>query len=222
MEKSNEADPLKRMVEKDTGAEELSPMDPPDAFSPPAKDAVPFELLHPFLQELINEHKTFSEELNEIENTLQDVQKNGFSRLHNEQFAHFFKCLDEDVIRHQQFEDSLLFPMLEERLIKNEHHSKAEYPKTPVDIMRDEHTKVIQLSALAFNMMSLAFRLPDKKSSLMVLDLSIDQSKQLLEVLKLHIFREDNIIFGLAHKYIEQSEFDSMYKRFKLLPSQQE
>ena len=51
-------DPLKRVVEKQTDQEELSPMDPPEAYEPPNLEAVPYEEMHPFLQKLRDEHKS--------------------------------------------------------------------------------------------------------------------------------------------------------------------
>ena len=54
----NKNDPLKRRVEKQTEQEEFSPMDPPDAYSPPNIDTVDYKDMHPFLQQLVNEHKS--------------------------------------------------------------------------------------------------------------------------------------------------------------------
>lgn len=45
--KLRETDPLKRVVEKQTEQEKFSPMNPPDAYSPPAGEAVPYEKLPP-------------------------------------------------------------------------------------------------------------------------------------------------------------------------------
>ena len=42
------------------------------------------------------------------------------------------------------------------------------------------------------------------------LDAAIEQGKALVELLKLHIFREDNVVLPMAHKYISQEEFDQI------------
>jgi len=50
--KLQESDPLKRIVEKQSEQEEFSPMDPPDAYAPPAGEAIPYEKLPSFLQKI--------------------------------------------------------------------------------------------------------------------------------------------------------------------------
>ncbi len=52
LKKLKDEDPIRRMVEKESGLDELSPMDPPDAFKPPTVDALPYEELSPFLQKM--------------------------------------------------------------------------------------------------------------------------------------------------------------------------
>ena len=63
LKKLKEEDPLTRMVEKESGSDEYSPMDPPDAYSPPTIDAIPYQELHPFLQKFMDEHKICNSEL---------------------------------------------------------------------------------------------------------------------------------------------------------------
>ena len=53
IKKLQTTDPLKRMVEKQSEQEEFSPMDPPDAYSPPGIEAVPYEKMPLFLQKLV-------------------------------------------------------------------------------------------------------------------------------------------------------------------------
>ncbi len=216
----NLQDPLTKQQEIDVETKGLSPMDPPDAYDPPLKDAVPYEQLHPFLQELYDEHQEFSAELDAVETRIRKIQTGGFAKEDNSEFAKFFKLLDEDVLRHHKAEEQWLFPLLQKRLLENEEHSKGNYPTTAVDMMLEDHVKIVQLSALAFNMMSLAFRLPDRASSLMVLDLAIEQCKALHEALKLHIFREDHIVWTLAHKYLTPAELDDMLAKKKLFKAE--
>ncbi len=73
LKNQKQSDPLKRFVEKDGYLQEYSPMNPPDAYSIKSSDTIPYEKLHPFLQELIDEHnnstskiKAFEEILNKI------------------------------------------------------------------------------------------------------------------------------------------------------------
>jgi hemerythrin-like domain-containing protein len=43
-----------------------------------------------------------------------------------------------------------------------------------------------------------------------LLDAALEQAKNLGELLRLHVFREDNIVFPLAHSLISRAEFDGM------------
>lgn len=212
----NQQDPLQKQTNIDIETKGLSPMDPPDAYEPPAKNTVPYEDLHPFLKELYNDHRQFSEALNLVEHLIHKIQIEGFQKSDHAGFATFFKMLDEDVLRHHKAEELWLFPLLQRRLLEHNDHSRGNYPTTAVDMMVDDHVKIVQQSALAFNLMGLAFRLPDRASGLMTLDLALEQCKALHETMKLHIFREDHIIWGLAHKYLTPAELDDMLAKKKL------
>ena len=72
--------------------------------------------------------------------------------------------------------------------------------------MEDDHVKFIQLGTLTFNMLGLASRLGDQRSRAITYDLACHSGTELVELLKLHIFREDNIIFPLAQKYLSEQE----------------
>ncbi len=207
----NPHDPLKKQAEIDIDTKGLSPMDPPDAYEPPLKDVVPYEQLHPLLKELYDEHRQFSDALNSVENLMQKIQTDGFQKSDNAEFAKFFKLLDEDVMRHHKAEEMWLFPLLQRRLLEHNEHSRGDYPTTAVDMMVDDHVRIVQLSALAFNLMGIAFRLPDRASGIVVLDLALEQCKALHETLKLHIFREDHILWSLAQKYLTREELDALY-----------
>jgi hemerythrin-like domain-containing protein len=100
-----------------------------------------------------------------------------------------------------------LFPILKQRLIDSGEHSNEPILKTPVDLMEDDHVKFIQLASLTFNILGLAARLPDKHSRMLTYDVAYNTGIELVELLRLHIYREDNILFPLAHKLLTKSEF---------------
>ena len=79
--------------------------------------------------------------------------------------------------------------------------------------MEDEHAKAMQLAAVVVNFLGLVFRLPDERSGMIVLDAALEQGKNLIELLRLHVFREDNVVFPLAHQLISIAEFDEMHSR---------
>ena len=50
----------------------------------------------------------------------------------------------------------------------------------------------------------------DAASRQLVLEAAVQQGDVLVELLRLHIFRENNIIFPLAHRLIDASVLESM------------
>lgn len=210
--KLQENDPLKRMVEKQTEQEEFSPMNPPDAYAPPAGEAIPYEKLPSLLQKLVDEHRNGLKELEAFEQVLALLHQQGLKpdQAVDEGLRRFFRFLDEKVVRHNLKEEKILFPLLQERLLEKGEHSKGNYPKTAVDMLEDDHIKTMQLAAVTFNFLGLAARLPDAPSRAVTLDAALEQGKELVELMRLHIFREDNVVFPLAVKHIAESEFREM------------
>ena len=206
----NQNDPLKRKAEKQTEQEEFSPMDPPDAYSPPNLEAVPYEKMPRFLQQLMDEHQACVKELDDFEATLLHIQEKGIDRAVNGKLSHFFEFFDEHIVRHNQKEEKVLFPLLQKKLLENGEHGHGANPVTAVDMLEDDHVKTIQLAAVVFNFFGLVMRLPDANSRLVVLDTALEQGKVLIEMLRLHIFREDNIVFAQAQRLFSSEEFAGM------------
>ncbi len=205
----NKHDPLKRMVERQEETEEFSPMDPPEAFKPPTLDEVKYEDMHPFIQTLMDEHKACHKVIEAFENTLNTLHTDGFSKNILEGINDFFSFFDESIIEHNRKEDSTIFKDLNIIL-----HQKGEFStgteKTVVDLMEDDHTKMLQLAAISFNLFGLITRIPDPGSAMVILDLAVEQTKALIEMLKLHIFREDNVVFPIANNYLAAEVMNTM------------
>lgn len=214
-------DPLTRIAEKQTEQEEYSPMNPPDAYDPPRLETIPYEDLHPFLQHLMNDHKACKEELDAFEEMLFQIQKEGVPRDINQALSKFFRFLDEHVVVHHVKEEKILFPLLQDRLLAAGEHSRGPTPRTAVDMLEDDHLKIMQLAAVTFNFFGLAGRLPDPASRTIVLDAAIEQAKTMTEMLRLHIFREDNIVFPLAARHITGKELDEMARDPRISPNAQ-
>ena len=93
-------------------------------------------------------------------------------------------------------------------------HSTSAIPgakvSTAVDLMKSDHLQYLQISAVMTNFFGISKRLPDEQSRLYVLDAAVRQGRKLIEDLKLHIFREDEVLFSLAHNLIKPEEFDQM------------
>lgn len=212
--KLNRMDPLHRQADRGLDvAHGLSPMDPPDAYAPPAIEPVSTGALHPFLRQFRDEHVPFMEELNAFEAAILSIQKSGYAKESDAKLRHFFHYLEQEFTPHSRREEATLFPLLRERLIASGEYGSGSGPATATDVMEDEHAKAMQLAAVVVNFLGLVFRLPDERSAIVVLDAALEQGKNLVELLRLHVFREDNIVFPLAHRLLSIAEFDELQSR---------
>lgn len=204
-------DPIRRFVGKDN-SEELSPMDPPDAYSPKNIEAIPYEKLHPFLQELIDEHKAFTYALSQFEEAMISWRKNNwiFTDAIDVGLKQFFTFFDENVPKHNQKEEKIFFPMLNKKLIESGEHSSTDDSFTGINLMEDEHIKVAQAAAIVFNFLGLGSRLPDKRSQEITFVAAFEQGIAIVETMKLHIFREENMLFSQAMQLFTDFEFDKL------------
>jgi hemerythrin-like domain-containing protein len=216
LKRYKEEDPLKRMVEKESGGQELSPMEPPDISEndlPPAH----FDNYHDCLKQLTSEHQEFGEMLTEFEKAILFFKENGLQKQEEtkEIINRFFAYIDNTVLPHNRKEEKILFYLLNKQLVAKDIYSKNDSSNTVIDIMEDDHSKLIQLSALAFNLLGLAARLPDHDSRLIVLDVAIEQSLAMIELLRLHIYREDHIVFDLAMEHLSEDELSQIAEQLK-------
>ena len=76
--------------------------------------------------------------------------------------------------------------------------------------MEDEHIKVAQVTAIVFNFLGLAARLPDQQSREITYQSAFNQGMAIIETMKLHIFREENILFPQAMQYFTEHEFTNL------------
>ncbi len=100
---------------------------------------------------------------------------------------------------------------MHKRLIEVGEHSHQPTPTTAINLLENDHTQFIQLGTLAFNIMGLATRVHDIQSKTFINDVAWNNARELVETLKLHIYREDNKLFPQAQKYITEEEFDLIY-----------
>ena len=208
----NREDPIKRNVDKDPELAEHSPMDPPEAYDGTAVEDVSYEQMDAVLQHYMDEHKLCINKVERFETALIRFKENGYQLNEdiNRKFSEFFQFFDQNIMDHNQREEKQLFPLLQERLMASGEHGEGEDPKTAVDMMEDDHIKFIQLGALTFNILGLATRLPDERSRMLVYDVAFNNGLELIELLRLHIYREDKIVFPLAHKLIDKEAFTKL------------
>ncbi|MBL7892876.1 MAG: hemerythrin domain-containing protein [Bacteroidia bacterium] len=210
----SKSDPVKRNVDKGLEQVEHTPMDPPSAYEQPGKMKVDFENMDKPLQTFVEEHKIAVLQVESFERALVQFKTSGYKvdQKVNEIFATFFKYFDSELLPHNDKEEKTLFPLLNKRLIEAGEHSTGETKLTAIDVMEDDHVKFIQLGTLSFNFFGLATRIKDQGSRMFVLDTAYETARELIELLKLHIYREDYTLFPLAQKYLSKDEFDAIEK----------
>tara|TARA_R110000744_G_scaffold312360_1_gene419677 strand:+ start:460 stop:1203 length:744 start_codon:yes stop_codon:yes gene_type:complete len=203
-------DPVKKQSEKGLDDQEDSPMDPPNAYEEPGKVTIQEANMANAIITFMDEHRELLKVVEEFEKGIVAYKTNGYNLTKeiNGSFSKFFKCFDEDLLPHNRKEEKVLFPILHNKLILAGEHSKGVKQVTAIDVMEDDHVKFIQLGALAFNLLGLATRMADERSRIFVLDTAYETSRELVELIKLHIYREDETLFPLALKYISKEEFE--------------
>ena len=213
---NKKSDYIKRFVEKDADDVQVySPMDPPDAYKPQGIEPVPYKELHAALQIFMDEHKNTLARIDELEATLIEIKKEGPNRERNKKLGEFFEYLDDNIVLHNLKEERVLFPFIHDQMINNGEHGLGPIPDTAVDMLENDHIKMMELATLTFSLMGITSRIVDPVSNALLLDTAIEQGLSLVELLRLHIFREDNVVFPLAHKYLTKNDYEKITKQLK-------
>ncbi|MCB9223141.1 MAG: hemerythrin domain-containing protein [Crocinitomicaceae bacterium] len=207
-----ETDPIIKNAEKGDH-EELSPMDPPSGYDNERIIGIDYDNFHQSMKDLCDEHKNALAVCERFEKALQEFKTGGYyiTKEINDSFNAFFVAFDENIMPHNRKEEKGLFPILHKKMLESGEHSEGEEKHTPVDLMEDEHIKMLQLATLSFNLLGLAMRLKEEGDIAMTFDLAYHKGLELVEMLKLHIFREDNTIFPLAQQLLTEEEFARFY-----------
>ena len=208
--RAKEEDPIIRTVEKDDELSEYSPMDPPEAYDETyTKATLGYDEMNKGIQVLMDEHKKAIEQIEKFEAALLELKTSGYrmTREINDALSVFFQYFDNNILEHNRKEEKYLFQLLHDKMIESGESSKEAIPQTAVDLMEDDHVKFIQLAGLTFNLLGLAVRLPDENSRALTFDVAFNSGHELIELLKLHIFREDNTLFPIAQQLISTDEF---------------
>ena len=188
-----------------------SPYSPPDAYNPPKIDEqIPYEDMHPLLQKFIDEHKEYDRILTGFEETLSMIESGKVDKEINERLLEFYSFFDEQVRPHNVEEEKTIFPAISKIMNETGDHSKSGDFFNSIDVLEDEHSRALQLSSITFNLFALFSRIPDERSRMIVLDAALVQSKELVELLKVHIYREDTIIFNYAQTKLTQEQLTEM------------
>ncbi len=166
------------------------------------------------LKTFMEEHKAMIKVIEEFEKGIIEYKVNGYDLKPeiNAAFSKFFKCVDEELLPHSRKEEKVLFSHLNKKLTQAKQFITDDRKITAVDVMEDDHVKFIQLGALSFNLLGLATRMADERSKFFVLDTAYDTSREFIELIKLHFYREEETVYPLAQKYISEEEFEMLQK----------
>ena len=207
--KLKEEDPILRNADKEENLEEFSAMDPPNAYDQNRALGADYDHMNVFIQDLMDEHKEVVENIEKFDQALINFKEGGFviTQEINETFNNFFRFFDDHIVPHNKKEERHFFRILHDRLIESGEHGTGDEPQTAVDLMEDDHNKFIQLAALCFNLLGLGVRLKDLESRAITFDLAFNNGRELTELLRLHIFREDETLFPIAQKLLNKEDF---------------
>jgi len=194
-----------------------SPMDPPAAYDLHKPLSVPFEQLSEPLKVLVKEHEQFLSRLDSFESALMLFKEQNFSMTPSTSvaFRKFFQFFDEEVHKHNAKEEKALFPVLKPLLIKSGECSTGTYPRTATDLMEEDHIKVLQSVTLIFNFLGIGKQLKDLESRNTVFHYAVEQGRDVIETMRLHIFKENQVLFPLAEKLIPRDQLDSIFEMMK-------
>ena len=209
----NQTEPITRDVEKGEMEEGASPFSAPDAFEPPgANQSLPYEEMHEVLQAFRDDHEGALGEMDRFEHDIENALREEDSLALAQAFKRFFEYAEE-ILVHNRREEKVLFPLLAKRLVESGECSTGRVPTTAIDVLEADHLALLQSSVLALNFIALAERISDAESSQFVERSAVQQARRFVKTLRLHIFREDDVLFSLAQKLISTEEFDEMLTR---------
>ncbi len=171
-------------------------------------DEIPYEDMHPFLQELIDEHHLYTKELNAFEEAVAMIESGKVDKEVDEKLRQFFTYFDEQIVSYDQEGEKYLFARISKKMTEDENSNI-------IGSLETDHMKSIQMAAVAFNMLALFSRIPDEQSRFIVLDVALKQAKELLELLRVHIYREDTMIFPYAQRNFTNEELTEIQQRSK-------
>ena len=194
----------------------LSPMGDAEDFQPDQDIQFAYDDLHPFFQELFNEHvelTSYVEKLNQAVTLL--GKEHVLSPESGNLIKEFLEFFHMEFVPHNKKEESKFFPLLHERLMATEEHSNSANPFTGIKILEDDHIHALRLGAILSNQVYLMGQFKDFKTQSILCNEIKKTANELAEVIELHIFREDHIALGLGQKLLTKEELDMIHSEFK-------
>lgn len=169
---------------------------------------ISYEDMHPFLQELMDENQAYTKELDAFEETIAMIEGGKVDKEVDERLRQFFSYFDDNIVNYNQEGEKYLFAKISKKMTEDENFNV-------LDFLETDHVKSIQMAAVAFNMLALFSRIPDEKSRFIILDIALNHAKELLELLRVHIYRENTMVFPYAQRNFTNEELSEIEQRSK-------
>lgn len=197
-----EKERLERLVEHGLEGEVSSPMDPPAPYDLSQPLKIPFEDLAPPLRDLVSDHEKFLPRIDAFEKAILEFKKNTYKMTPDvsQSFKAFFEMIDTEMLDHHIKEEKVLFPLLRKYLIERGECSPGRPPRTAIELMENDHLGTMQTASLVFNLIGLGSKIQHPESRNIVLDHAVEQAREMIESLRLHIFKENQVLFPQAQQ----------------------
>lgn len=209
-------DPVKKQAEVDASERggQYSPMSPPEAHRPPCNVKVEYENMHPYLKLFVDEHNELKRRMDGFQVVLRDLSLNLdiFGNV-DKTIRTFFQEFMKEFTVHNEREEQVLFPVLAQRFLQIGEHSRTNNPITPIDVMKGEHKEAFKVATECICIWDLTQKIFDPPSQAILMRTFIRKANTLLEMMRLHIYREDDIVFSLAQKHLTTDELNEMLNR---------
>ena len=155
--------------------------------------------MHP-TQVLTEEHRTIEARLDKLEQRIEAIRAGeAFSRPYFEDTLNFFR--DEADHRHHAKEEKLLFPVMKARGVPE--------AGGPIGVMLAEHDEGrAYLKTVRENLAAA------ERGSVEALDVVLHNASAYVEMLRAHIYKEDNILFRMAGMVLEPSDIAELQQAF--------
>jgi hemerythrin-like domain-containing protein len=149
---------------------------------------------------LTQEHRAIEARLDQLEQTIRAIQAGGaFSRKYFEDALDFFR--DQADGCHHAKEEKLLFPRMKERGVPE--------AGGPIGVMLAEHDEGrAYLKAVRENLAAA------EQGSVEGLDAALENASAYVEMLRAHIYKEDNILFRIAKMVLDSSDVAELERAF--------
>ena len=211
MKKDSNLDYIERQREHGLQQQGLSPMEPPTLDQIIALKKIPEKKCR-MIERFNKDHHELLVLIKDLEGKLESINR---TKQINPQaarsIANFLEFMTNDFVDHNEEEERYLFPLLEPELLKhNESNTTFGETETPVALLEAEHVQLMQLTAILDTLAHLLTKIKDDESYQIVLNQFLIQAKTTLHILKLHIEKEDKVIFIMAYNYINQDELDRL------------